>query len=210
MTNVPPKAYFSTNKMGRIMFLAMHEVLGRSGLDEALRTAGLTHRVGQYPPDNLERQVSFDELSQTQAALERLFGEQSGRGLAVRLGRACFRYGLHEFRKEINLGSLSFRLLPLEKKISKGIDHLAQVINHFSDQQVHLTGDERHYYWTVERCPVCWSRKSERPVCHLTVGVLDELLTWISGGKRYCVEEIQCAAQGDPACVVRLDKDPYE
>lgn len=210
MTNVPPPAYFNTNKMGRIMFLAMEEVLGRSGADEVLSSAGLTHRIPPYPQVNLEPLVGFEELSQTQAALERVFGARSGQGLAVRLGRACFHYGLHEFRKEVDLGSLSFRLMPLEKKMGRGINRLAQIINHFSDQQVRLTCDEKHYYWTVERCPVCWSRKSDQPICHLTVGVLDELFTWISGGKRYCVEEIQCTAQGDPACVVRLDKNPYE
>jgi predicted hydrocarbon binding protein len=210
MNGVNPPAYFSSNKMGRIIYLAMEEVLGSSGIAETLLFANLAHRVGQYPPDNLDRQVSFHEISGTQAALERLYGQRGGPGLALKSGRVCFKYGLREFGSDINHGSASFRLMPLQAKVSRGIARVAQTINKISDQQVSVSDDEHSIYWNVENCPDCWSRKSDRPICHMTAGMLDELLTWISGGRRFRVEEIRCTAQGDPACVMRLDKLPYE
>jgi predicted hydrocarbon binding protein len=47
-------------------------------------------------------------------------------------------------------------------------------------------------------------------VCYLAVGALQEALYWISSGKFFGVEEILCAAKGDPTCSIRVGKEPFE
>ena len=44
--------YSFPNKMGRIMLLAMEEVMGRNGVNAVLNLARLPHRTGDYPPNN--------------------------------------------------------------------------------------------------------------------------------------------------------------
>ena len=34
-------------------------------------------------------------------------------------------------------------------------------------------------------CPLCWQRQNQRPGVHFTVGLLQEYLTWASGGQFY-------------------------
>ena len=41
------------------------------------------------------------------------------------------------------------------------------------------------------------SDKAYDPVCHLAVGLLQEALYWVSGGKVFNVEEKTCIAAGD-------------
>jgi len=64
--------------------------------------------------------------------------------------------------------------------------------------------------WHNERCPICWQRTTSGPCCHLTVGILQEMLYWLSGGKSFVVEEIACIAVGDTACTIRIDSKPLD
>jgi predicted hydrocarbon binding protein len=50
-------------------------------------------------------------------------------------------------------------------------------------------------------------RSSEIPVCVLTVGIIQQVLEWITG-REYAVEEIECRAMGYPADVFRISKVP--
>jgi predicted hydrocarbon binding protein len=42
------------------------------------------------------------------------------------------------------------------------------------------------------------------------VGILQEALYWVSGGKFFNVEETHCIAAGDNACLIEIDKQPIE
>jgi predicted hydrocarbon binding protein len=63
-------------------------------------------------------------------------------------------------------------------------------------------------FWHIERCPLCWERHAAEPVCHLAVGVLQEALFWLSGGKVFNVEEQTCIAAGDETCTIVVDQTP--
>ena len=41
--------------MGRMMMLALEDVMSRNGVNAVLALAQLEHRVNHYPPDNLDR-----------------------------------------------------------------------------------------------------------------------------------------------------------
>jgi predicted hydrocarbon binding protein len=202
--------YYYPNKMGRIILLALEEVMGRNGVNAVLNLAKLRQRVNNYPPNNLEKGFSFEEFGAINQALEDMYGPRGGRGLALRGGRACFKYGLKEFGAVLGIADLAFRLLPLGMKLKVGFNTFAETFNKFSDQVVRLEEDENRFLWIIERCPVCWGRKADAPCCHTAIGILQEGLHWVSGGKNFRVEEIECTAASGEACVIVIDKKPLD
>jgi len=202
--------YYYPNRMGRIILLAMEEIIGREGVNTVLKSASLPSLVDNYPPDNQERQFSFDMVSRIQSTLEQAYGQLGGHGVALSTGRACFKYGLREFGFCIGSTEAAFKLLPLSQKLQIGGMALADVFNRYSDQQVRIDNDPEHIYWYTERCPICWKRQANEPICYLAVGFLHESLYWVSGGKQFNVVETQCIARGDHTCTIMIDKTPMD
>jgi predicted hydrocarbon binding protein len=204
------RQYYYPNKMGRIILLAMEEVMGRNGVNAILNLARLKNLVNSYPPNNFDRQFSFEEVGSIQQALEDMYGPRGARGLALRAGRACFKYGIKEFGPVLGIADLAFRLLPLGMKLKVGFEVFAETFNKFSDQIVRLGEDEENYIWIIDRCPVCWERRTDEPCCHLAVGILQEGLYWVSSGKSFHVEEVECIAKGDVTCTILINKRPLD
>jgi hypothetical protein len=216
MTEVPISAaqespsYSFPNKMGRIALLAMEEVMGRNGVNAVLNLARLQHRIESYPPDNFEKKFTFDELGQLLQALDEMYGPRGGRRLAWRTGQSCFRLGIKDFGPMLSIADLTFRILPLGMRLRLGFEVLAQTLNKFTDNLVRLKEDEQYFHWIMERCGVCWGRKSDSPCCHLAVGLLEEGLYWASGGRSFYVEEVSCIAAGERACTILIGKHPLD
>jgi predicted hydrocarbon binding protein len=202
--------YLFPNKMGRIVLLAMEEVMGRNGVNAILNLARLQQRIENYPPNNFDKAFSFDELGQMLQALDEMYGPRGGRGLAQRIGRACFKLGIKDLGPVLGIADLAFRVLPLVMKLRVGFEVLAHMFERFSDHLVRFEEDEEYFHWIIERCGVCWGRKSNSPCCHLAVGILDEGLYWVSGGKNFYVEEISCIAAGDQTCTILVGKQPLD
>ena len=204
----PGPACFYPNRMGRIVFLALEEILGLTGTRTVLNQANLPEYIDRFPPNNQDLEFPFEHLSRIQTALEDAFGSRGGRGLALRAGRACFKYGLREFGPELGLTDLAFRLQPLPAKLKNGCEALAGLFNRFSDPPVRLAIDREHITWKIQCCPVCRERRTDEASCHLIVGLIQEALYWVSGGKFFLVEETECIAHGDSACTIVIDLEP--
>jgi predicted hydrocarbon binding protein len=95
-----------------------------------------------------------------------------------------------------------------EVRMKAGIKFFATFFNTVSDQVVRVDEDGANWKWHIERCPVCWGRKSDEPVCHLAVGVLNAASSWASGGLKFRIQETSCIAMGDPECVILIEKQP--
>jgi hypothetical protein len=203
-------SYFFPNKMGRIVLLATEEVMGRNGVNAVLNLARLQHRIGSHPPDNFAKEFSFDELSRLLQALDEMYGPRGGRRLARRIGQSCFRLGIKDFGPMLSIADLTFRVLPLGMRLKVGFEVLAQTLNKFTDHLVRLKEDEQYFYWIMERCGMCWGRKSNSPCCHLAVGVLEEGLYWASGGRNFYIEEASCIAAGGHTCTILVGKRPLD
>jgi predicted hydrocarbon binding protein len=200
--------YFYPNQMGRIILLSMEEVMGRNGVHAVLKLASLSSLIDNYPPDDKDRDFPFSTLSSLTDILERIYGPHGGRGLALRIGRACFNNGIRQYSTQIGLTEMAFRLMPLPAKVSAGAKAFAELFNTFTDQRVRVEGENGKLFWHIERCPLCWERRAQEPVCHLAVGLLQEALYWLSGGKVFNVEEVTCVAAGDEACTIMVDEFP--
>lgn len=213
--------YFYPQRMGRIILLAMQEVLGQRGINSILKiayTSGTTSLASfidqsgsfldHHPAAHYDKAFSFGTVSKLLESLEQAYGPQGGRGAALRIGRACFQYGLREYGSVLGITEMAFRLLPLSTKLQVGAKAFADLFNKQTDQRVRVEEKEGKLLWHIERCPLCWERHADQPVCHLAVGLLQESLYWLSGGKIFNVEETACIARADSACTIAIDQTP--
>ena len=152
------------NRMGRIILLSMEEVMGRNGVHAVLKLASLHSLLDNYPADDAERAFPFSTVSSITNMLEQVYGPHGGRGLAVRIGRACFNNGIRQYGTQMGITEMAFRLLPLPAKINAGAKAFAELFNHFTDQKVRVEEDGDTLLWHIERCPLCWERHAQEPV----------------------------------------------
>ncbi len=204
------QVYYYPNNMGRIILLSLEEVIGRNGINAILNLANLHHLINNIPPNTYDLGFRFNDLGRIHQALDTMYGPRAGRGLALRAGRACFKHGLREFGSILGVSDLAFRLLPMKMKITVGIEAFADLFNNYSDQVVWVEEKSDMIYWHSERCPACWGRTTDSPCCHLSVGLLQESLFWVSGGKNFMIEEVNCIAQGDSSCTINVTRQPLD
>ena len=208
MEPIPKSGLYYPNKIARIYLQAMEEVMGKNGLNAILNMAGLTNLLDHYPPDNLNREFDFADYSAVNGALEEMYGPRGGRGLSLRAGRASFAQGLRHFGALAGAGDLAFKVLPLGTKLKIGIPAMAKIFSQVSDQKSTVEESPTEYRYTMRPCPVCWGRRSDKPMCHAGAGLLQEGLRWLSGGHEFRVQESKCIGCGDEACVLIVQKDP--
>jgi len=206
--NIEKSGLYYPNKIARIYMEAMEEVMGRNGLVAALRMAGLAELIDNYPPSNLDKAFDFADYSAINGAFDDIYGPRGGRGLGLRAGRASFARGLKDFGALAGVSSAAFKVLPLVAKLKVGLPALAKVFSQFSDQYSTVEDVGQDYIYHIHKCPVCWGRTSDRPICFAAVGLLQEGLRWVSGGHEFRVEELACIAMGEEKCSFRIQKDP--
>lgn len=205
---IPESNYYYPNKMGRIFLLALEEVMGRNGLNALLNLIQLPRYIQELPPDNLERQFDFAHITNLNKGLEDIYGPRGGRGLALRGGRAIFARGLKGFGALAGVGDLAFKVLPLKTKLRIGVPAVARIFTQFSDQISRVEDHGDHFLYYIDRCSMCWGRKTDRPVGFIAVGILQETLRWVSGGLEFRVEELECIGTGAESGLFRIDKEP--
>jgi predicted hydrocarbon binding protein len=209
MQQIPKSGFYNTNKFARIALQAYEEIMGKNGLNAILNLAGLSNLIGNYPPDNLERQFDFADYTAIHVGLEELYGPRGGRGLALRAGHSTFSDVLKDFGALAGVSDLAFKVLPLQTKIRIGLPAAAKIFSQVSDQLTTVDETDNAFIWTIHRCPTCWSRKgADKPVCYITTGLLQAMLTWVSGGSEFRVNESKCCAIGDTVCEFVIQKEP--
>jgi len=201
--------YYYANKFALIMLKALEDVLGVNGLKAILNLAHLPELIDNFPPDNLNKEFDFSDVSAINQALEEIYGPRGGRGLALRAGRATFADSLRNFGALAGASDLAFKVLPLNTKMRIGVPSMAKIFSQVSDQ--HSTSKELddRFVYTIHRCPVCWGRHDmDKPVCFIAVGLLQEGMKWLSGGKEFRVNESRCVSMGDEVCEFIIEKTP--
>ena len=208
MDPIPKSEYYYANKIVLITIKALEEVMGKNGLNAILNLAHLPHLIDNYPSDDLGRDFNFADFSAINLALEEMYGPRGGRGLALRAGRAAFADALRNFGALAGAGDLAFKVLPLQAKMRIGVPAMARIFSQISDQLSTVEEQENEFIYTIHRCPVCWGRTADKPVCFVAVGLLQEGLKWVSGGNEFRVNESKCVAIGDTVCEFVIQKTP--
>jgi predicted hydrocarbon binding protein len=209
MDPIPKSGLYYANKFARIALDALEDVMGKNGLNAILNLAHLSQVINNFPPDNLNREFDFADFSALNLALEELYGPRGGRSLALRAGRATFDDALRNFGTLAGAGDLAFKVLPLHAKMRHGLPAMAKIFSQVSDQHSTVREEDDSFIYTIHQCPVCWGRpKTDKPVCFIAVGLLQEALRWVSGGSEFRVNESKCVALGDDVCEFTIYKTP--
>jgi predicted hydrocarbon binding protein len=95
-------------------------------------------------------------------------------------------------------------------KLRAGAEAFARTFGVLTGQPVAYAEEAGRALWVMERCPICWGRQTSHPACHLAVGLLQEAICWISGGRHFNVEEVSCIARGEETCTIAIDKEPID
>src|SRR5215212_8604979 len=173
---------FYPNLIGRLYLISLEDVMGRNGVNALLNLSGARNLVNSYPPSNLKREFPFAELTTISKATETMYGPRGARGMELRAGRYAFNLGLKEFGPLLGMDDLALKLMPMTMKMKIALNATAQTFDRLSDQ----------------------------PCCHLAQGILEEALTWVTGGHSFHMEEIECRALGSPSCIFAIDKDAID
>lgn len=182
--------------------------MGKNSLNSLLNLASLSSLIDNYPANDENRAFSFETVSALQSSLELKYGPHGGHGLALRIGRVFFSSGLRTYGPGLGLNDSAFRLQPPDLKLISVLHALSDFFNENTDQIVSLKESEHKLFWQIEQCPWCWGRHGVEPLCQFAVGMLQEALYWVSGGKFYNLVEETCIAQGDHACLIVIDRVP--
>ena len=205
---VPLSGYYLCNRLGRVYIDSIEETIGRNGLNALLNLTQNSALIDKPPSDDLGLGFDMAMVSNLNRAMELIYGPRGARGLALRSGRAMYDRIVDAFDLPTGFNEFAFRLLPLQTRLKIGVPALARVLTQQSDQ-VHRVTDRTSYFdYTVERCAVCWGQEAKTPLCHLTVGLLQEALSAFGRGQEFRVAQTECRATGASACVFRIEKEP--
>jgi len=198
------------NRVGRILLLGMEEIIGPQNLCVLLKRDSFPESVSIERPLSQETGIPIEDLSQLQSCLEHTYGQAAGRGLAVRSGRASFKYILREFGVDLGLTGLEFRLSPLQNRLKSCCRSLADLFNQYTDQHVELELEKEYILWNNKCYPESEGIQISPVACQLEIGLLQEALYWVSGGKTFQVEETQCISDEYAQCMIRIRKNPIQ
>lgn len=182
--------------------------MGKAGMEAVLGLAGLHGLIEQPPSDTMARQFDFAYMAAISEALEEMYGARGGRGMALRIGRACFSQGMERFGALAGMAHPAFRALPLETRTSIGVKALADIFTNFTDQRSFIENDDKVYRFVTDVSPMSWGRTADKPVCHALVGIIQSSMNWASGGHEFHVQEITCHATGGDRCAFQVNKKP--
>jgi bacteriochlorophyll 4-vinyl reductase len=202
--------YYYPNLIARIYLESIEEIMGPNGIKALLNMAGMQHLIDNFPPANLVKEFDFADFAHLNEAMEMMYGPRGGRALALRAGRKAFDQGLKNLGAMVGVADRAFRLLPLKIRMKVGLGAMARAFSMTSDQISYVLEEDDHFLYVIERCPVCWGRQADGPICHAALGIILEGLDWGTGGQRFKVAQMSCAAAGDPSCNFSISKHPLE
>jgi predicted hydrocarbon binding protein len=184
----------------QLVFKGLGEIIGNSAESEisqrfVSKSSGLT---------------TAEQLRGIHAELEAEYGSNSGQGIAVRTGQAAFKYLLSEWGEDLGLFDVEFRMLPERRRLLEGMKKLAARLQEECGGGFHVEKNASHWNWEMETSPCCGGHVTSAPACGVIVGLLQEYLTWISGGKVFDVEEKTCQATGFDYCTIQIGMNPLD
>ena len=200
--------YFYPNIWGRSILTAAEDILGEKGVNALLNLAGLEQYIGNYPPDNIKKEFPFEHVAALQAALREMYGTKGARVFATKGGEETFNYSLAKYDAVQKAAQAAMAVGSMRTRLKAGILFFAKFFNTVSDQVVRVEEDEQNWKWIIERCPMCWGKKSDEPICHLAVGVLNAASKWATGGESLRIKATECMASGAKEGVILLEKPP--
>jgi hypothetical protein len=186
----------------------VNQAMGRRSLILLLRQAGLSRYIDNLPPLTELPSITVKQYSELLAHVYELFGARSAQAIFLRDGWL----GAAELRRQrpaqFALTGTALKLLSSGKQMQIVLDRLVEQITEMYGVSCTLYEDPDAFVLDIRDCPYCaeiarQSREQDKPVskpvCHIPVAMLEEMVEWATGEK-HLVEEVACVAQGALAC----------
>ena len=208
MEPLPKSGLYYPNNLARIMLLALEDVMGANGVNALLSLADKREYIGNYPPDNMENQVDFADISTVIGTLDEMYGARGSRVLAMRTGMAVFDETLKNIGEAVDVNDEGFVALPLIEKMRVGLSFVGISLTQSTKNVPVMKEENDHFTYAFPLCPVCWGRKTSEPTCHLLAGTLRGGLRWVTRGINFNVTQVKAHSCGDDVCEFVIPFEP--
>ncbi len=182
----------------------LEEQIGAEPLDDIFIKGGFSaqeirQRAAAAAQDAVEAGKVYGDV---QAALRAYYG-RGARGLLQRIGQTMWGRCLESASFAERLKLKAIRVLPQEARLKQTLEWAMQWLRGTNEAFSAHTLD-RDFMVVSHACPLAHEYADGKPICFLTVGLLDEAIHW-AGGSNYSVEEISCQAAGASSCEFRIN-----
>ncbi|MBI4928855.1 MAG: hypothetical protein HY835_13890 [Anaerolineae bacterium] len=185
--------------MHKVLLEGVKEIVGAQEAVALLKRAGKSSCAQAGLPLNRVNAVFIEQ-----------YGAQSGQGVALRAGRAVFKHGLNRWGEQAGITGMDYRLLPAPKRVRAGLQIMAGIFTLSTGLNVEISEEEQAWIWRVDSCAGDQDLHASAPMCFMVVGILQEFMGWVSGGKYYRITETRCTYAGAPTCTFRIEKKALE
>lgn len=204
-----PNVRMGDNYTMRTSLITIQDIVGENGLKSVLNYAHLEKYIDNFPPDNDEVEIPWDDFSKLLLSLLELFGEKGSHGLKLRVGREFGRRIIEGRAGLTTTLKASTRLLPEKRRLIFMLDGFRKESEKkfpspisprtdLKEEEGCLLYIDKDYYGSE-------GITSEAPFCGAYAGLIQYLVEWITGHS-YKVDEIECRAMGHPADVFKITK----
>ena len=208
MEPLPKSGLYYPNNLARIAFLALEDVMGANGLNALLSLANKREYIGNFPPDDMESQVDFADMSTIIGTLDEMYGIRGSRVLAMRTGMAVFDETLKNIGEAVDVNDEGFVAMPMIEKMRVGLSFVGISLTQSTKNMPVMREEADHFVYSFQYCPVCWGRKTAEPSCHLLAGTLRGGLRWVTRGTNFNVTQVKAHSCGDATCDFVIPFEP--
>lgn len=197
----------SHEQLHQVMMEGAVEVIGPTGLHAIRKAIQLDHAQSLSEPDP---GALYRYLPAFLMALEDLYGRSGGQGIAVRCGQASFKYLSRLPELDEQFSSIEYRLSSSSRRLKNGLKMIAEILARGCDVRIRVSEDAQNWYWQIDDNAM-WRQSSSAgcPCCYV-IGLLQEFITWTSGGRRFDIIETQCCTAGAESCRIQINKQPID
>lgn len=196
-----------SNRYLRLVMMGIGEEMGSASLQRMLRQAGMNRYIGRMPPVDGRTEAFASELAAMQQVIRSYYG-QGARGSLNRIGRAVWRQFVQEAPPLKKLRLFLYRFFPEPTRSMRILGALLAVIR-TPDGEITLHQADTDLILVDRASDFTHGQVEDEPMCWVTLGMIQEALSWASG-QEPDVEEIACRATGAKACqfMIRLPAAP--
>ena len=208
-TKTNPAQMFS-NRYTLEVLNVLKSLVGEKGIAAVLRAAGLLESLPPKLNMQHENNIPYIYLANLFRTLDVIYGPRGARSLAYQAGKLSFEpaFGMLALVKESR--DKQANLFRGAEKLEEALCTLAEIAARSSAQHITLADYSDHFRFIIGNCPICSVPiRHDLPVCYFTVGFLRGGLQNLLGVNDYPVQETECVATGDPACVFTIRKKRF-
>ena len=188
----------------------INTLVGEKGTAALLRAAGLLENLPPKLNKKHENTIPYVYLANLFRTMDIIYGPRGTRSIAYQAGKLSFDPAFGDLKIVAQTRSKLETQFREAEKLETALCTLAELSAQSSDQHITLADYTDHFRFTVGNCPICSvPMQQELPVCYFTVGFLRGGLQSLLNNNDYPVQETECIAKGDPACVFTIRKKRY-